>query len=105
MTDAPEILHCEYIEPDDQLSNVEAVGYLKPVYGTTSYTRTDIHDELKAEVADCHKDINTKADFIEKSINDSAQDFQTIDELKAENERLRAVLEEADHAQISWILR
>jgi uncharacterized coiled-coil DUF342 family protein len=50
-------------------------------------------DTLRAEVADCHANINTKADFINATINQLAAADERADDLRDEAARLRLALE------------
>lgn len=51
-----------------------------------------LHDAIK-EIEDCHKNINTKADFIEATINDMAHIDSRMSDLQADNDRLMDALE------------
>jgi uncharacterized coiled-coil DUF342 family protein len=53
----------------------------------------DTIDALQAEVADCHANINTKADFINATINQLAAADERADDLRDEAARLRLALE------------
>tara|TARA_R110000824_G_scaffold71870_1_gene183823 strand:+ start:718 stop:1113 length:396 start_codon:yes stop_codon:yes gene_type:complete len=60
------------------------------------YNREDVDAKLmtlRAEVADCHVNINTKADFIDATINQLAAADELADTLRAEVARLRLALE------------
>jgi hypothetical protein len=50
-------------------------------------------DTLRAEVADCHANINKKADFIDATINQLAAADELADTLRAEVARLKAAIE------------
>lgn len=52
-------------------------------------------DSALAEVAECHKNISLKADFIDATLNDCASKDQTIDELRTQLTTTQARLDEA----------
>ena len=55
--------------------------------------QADTMDTMRAEVDACHANINTKADFIDATINQLAYADEVVDTLRAEVARLRSALQ------------